>query len=171
MDSFVRDKNVLISDAVLASCSAPTYFPPVYVDPYLLADGGLWSNNPSLVAYVEATTVLGAKPEGIALLSIGTGIGEKYYRVKNKDGYWGLINGWGGSGLIDLMMNLQSKNTHNMIKLLIPSSRYLRVDFSRDHKLSLDDTASLGDLKSIAEREFSEHCKEMRALLDLPQST
>src|SRR3989442_2059546 len=52
-DDFVRDKNVRIAEAVLASCAAPTYFAPVYVDPYLLADGGLWANNPAMVGYVE----------------------------------------------------------------------------------------------------------------------
>ena len=49
-DNFVRDKNTRIADAVLASCSAPTFFNPVRVKEYLLADGGLWANNPSLIA-------------------------------------------------------------------------------------------------------------------------
>ena len=42
---FVRDQNVRVSDAVLASCSAPTYFDPHVVnDTYQLVDGGLPSD-------------------------------------------------------------------------------------------------------------------------------
>ncbi len=54
-EDFVRDPGVKLSDAVLASCSAPTYFDPHLVDgKYQLVDGGLWANNPSLVAVIDA---------------------------------------------------------------------------------------------------------------------
>ncbi len=81
---FKRDKNVKIADAVLASCAAPKYFRPAFVDPYMLADGGLWANNPSLVAVTEAMTRLDYSPDSINLLSIGTGIGRNYYSVKKE---------------------------------------------------------------------------------------
>ena len=58
-EPYVRDGAVLLSDAILASCSAPTYFDPVHVDNYLLADGGLWANNPSIIALVEAVSKFG----------------------------------------------------------------------------------------------------------------
>jgi len=123
-----------------------------------------------MVGYVEAITVLGAQPTEIKILSIGTGIGEKYYKVKDRKGGWGLINGWGGSGLVDLMMNLQSKNTHNMIKLLLPDDHYIRVNFSRDHKLSLDEVESLSDLRSIAERLFAQYARDMTRLIEVNQN-
>jgi len=56
-NKFFRDKNVLVADAVLASCSAPTFFSPTLLPgdkPYLLADGGLWANSPSLAAAFDA---------------------------------------------------------------------------------------------------------------------
>lgn len=43
---FTRDNKVLVKDAILASCSAPTYFDPHKLGHYLLADGGLWANMP-----------------------------------------------------------------------------------------------------------------------------
>ena len=53
--TFTRDYKVRVSDAVLASCSAPTYFDPIVIDDkYRLVDGGLWANNPSLVATIDA---------------------------------------------------------------------------------------------------------------------
>ena len=51
---FTRDNKVLLREAILASCSAPTYFDPSKVNEYLLADGGLWANNPSLAAVIDA---------------------------------------------------------------------------------------------------------------------
>lgn len=57
--TFNRDRLVKVRDAVLASCSAPTYFDPHKVDEYLLSDGGLWANNPALVAVIDAQKRLG----------------------------------------------------------------------------------------------------------------
>ena len=53
-NEFTRDKSVPISQAVLASCSAPVFFNPTRVDNYLLADGGVWANNPALAAVIDA---------------------------------------------------------------------------------------------------------------------
>ena len=53
-DKYKRDRTVRLADAVLASCSAPFYFDPTRVNEYLLADGGIWCNNPALVCVLEA---------------------------------------------------------------------------------------------------------------------
>lgn len=157
---YVRDADVLIREAVLASCSAPTYFDPTVVEPFLLADGGLWANDPALVAYVEATGKLNIPAEEIRILSIGTGVSEHYYSHENASSNWGAISGWGGSQIIDLILNLQSKTASNMLKLM-PKRDYLRLNFKRDYKLKLDDVSILPDLKNIAESLFSNKYKEI----------
>jgi patatin-like phospholipase/acyl hydrolase len=53
LKEFKRDKDRMIKDVILSSCSAPLYFNPNKLDEFLLADGGLWANNPSLVALTE----------------------------------------------------------------------------------------------------------------------
>ena len=53
-EPYERDGDVLLREAILASCAAPTYFDPKAVGPYLLTDGGLWANNPSIIALTEA---------------------------------------------------------------------------------------------------------------------
>jgi len=104
-NDFVRDKNVELTSAVLSSCSAPVYFNPNKVNEYLLADGGLWANNPALVALSEALGKrLNIKKKNIRILSIGTGIGFKYYDLNDYQKNWGLVR-W-GKGLIDTIMNL-----------------------------------------------------------------
>ena len=80
---FVRDAKVRVSDAVLASCSAPTYFDPFVInDTYQLADGGLWANNPSLVAAIDAQYRLGISLEDIRVVAIGTGRSKAFYPSK-----------------------------------------------------------------------------------------
>lgn len=162
---FVRDVNVPIKDAVLASCSAPTYFEPTKVDPFLLADGGLWANDPSLVAYVEATGKLKIPAEEVRILSIGTGVGEHYYSHENTNSKWGAITGWGGPQIIDLILNLQSKTAGNML-FHLPKGEYLRLNFKRDYKLSLDNVGILPDLKTIAERLFADELKNIKGFFE-----
>ena len=58
-EPYVRDRDIPLIEAILASSAAPTYFDPVQVDESLLADGGLWANNPSILAVTEAISKFG----------------------------------------------------------------------------------------------------------------
>jgi patatin-like phospholipase/acyl hydrolase len=60
-------------DVALASSAAPTYL-PAFEDGKgnEFIDGGVWANNPALVAVIEAIAVLGVPRENIRVLSIGT---------------------------------------------------------------------------------------------------
>ena len=170
--AFVRDPNRKIADAVLASCSAPTYFKPHRTDGYLLADGGLWANNPSLVALIEAITRLNVNKEDITLLSLGTGIGEQFYPQKNYKWFptnwsWGFATRWMGSKLIDSIMNLQVKSNENVLGLILNSQNYLRINFSSHKPLSLSDVKSIDDLKSKADDDFTKHAPSICKILGI----
>ena len=163
LDEFVRDKNTKISDAVLASCSAPTYFDPNKVGNYLLADGGLWANNPALVGLTEAIGKLNVKKDEVKVLSIGTGIGNRYYEIDSAENRnWGLANGWQGGKLVDTILNLQSISSENMIRLILGESQYLRLNFNSDTKLSMDKCSILDSLKSRADQTFSYEINNIR---------
>lgn len=75
----IESRNFLMRDAGRATSAAPTYFEPAYVrareeDEYsALVDGGVFANNPSACALVEAITALGAAPDEVVMLSLGTG--------------------------------------------------------------------------------------------------
>lgn len=164
LDEFVRDTTIKISDAVLASCAAPTYFDPVIVKEYLLADGGLWANNPSMAAIIEATGKLKIPIENIKLLSIGTGIGNRYYTQKDADGWLrkacGLFGlSFYGPKIVEVILNLQSKSIQNMLGLLLREDQYLRLNFESDNKLSLDDVDTMGDLLSRGDHDFTYNAK------------
>lgn len=181
-DGFIRDPSVRISDAVLASCSAPTYFDPHLVgDKYQLVDGGLWANNPSLVALIDAKYRLGIPLEKIRILSIGTGKSKVFYPRKTNwfnDWFirswqgWGFATRWGRNKLIDLILNLQADTAHNMLCLLLgenplEAKSVCRLNFESDQRLSMDSTRKLHDWTSIADKDFTHKADKIKEFLSL----
>ena len=178
--NFVRDPRVRLSDAVLASCAAPTYFDPVTIDTYQLVDGGLWANNPSMVAVIDAQCRLGVELSDIRVLSIGTGKSKAFYprshgkwkdRLVNCLG-WGLLTRWHSSRFIDLIFNLQSDNAHNMLCLLMnesttDSDRVLRLTFESDRPLPMDCIRRGDDWISRADHTFTHESHRIAKFLAL----
>ncbi len=155
-EQYLRDGDVLLSDAVLASCAAPSYFDPVQVGDYLLADGGLWANNPSILAVTEAVSKFNRPIEQVHILSIGTGKPLNLYRRRR---FWGLATGWGRQKLVEYFLSLQSQASTNMASLLL-GDRYFRLDPEIEH-WGLDDTKHLHNLKAMADRDFNRFSKEI----------
>ena len=153
-------KDVNLRDAILASCAAPTFFAPKSVGNFLLADGGLWANNPSTVAFTEALSVFGKEAQEIQMLSIGTGHSVNMYR--NRRG-WGFITGWGGAKLTSYVMTLQSQASARTTKLLLKEN-YLRINPEIDF-WELDTLTQLDNLKSLAERDFEKYAAEIEAFI------
>lgn len=161
---FTRDQDVLLRDAIMASCSAPTYFNPMKLKEYLLADGGLWANNPSLAAVIDAQRRLNIKLADIRILSIGTGLAKTCYGV-DTDKKWGLMNGWKGKEFISFMMSLQGQSTHNYLQLMLQDDQLLRLNFETELPLPLDDCTIIDDLISRADKEFTYKSSAIKNLL------
>ena len=157
-EPYERDGEVLLKDAILASCAAPTYFDPKAVGPYLLTDGGLWANNPSIIALAEAISKFKKEVKEVRIFSVGTGHTTTMY---TKRGLWGLLTGWGGPKLVSYTLGLQSQASTNMAKLIL-SDRYLRLDPEID-SWELDDTRHLANLRALADRDFAHRS---RSILD-----
>ena len=155
-EQYLRDGDVLLSDAVLASCAAPSYFNPVQVGDYLLADGGLWANNPSILAVTEAMSKFNRSIEQVHILSIGTGKTSTLYQPNQS---WGLATGWGGQKLVEYFLSLQSQASTNMASLLL-GDRYLRLD-PKIGNWALDDTKRLHNLKAMANQDFTRYNKKI----------
>jgi len=161
---FIRDGKVFIKDAVLASCSAPTFFDPTTVGNYLLADGGLWANNPALVAVIEAKHRLRIDAKEIRILSLGTGESRNAYGMKESK-KWGFVTGWKGREFVELILSLQSQSTQNYTKLML-GDKLLRLNFETDKPFPLDDVSIFDDLISRADRVFSEKSKKIEKFLN-----
>lgn len=162
---FVRDKNRLLYEAVLASCSAPTYFNPYLMDKYLLADGGLWANNPSLVAAIDAKRRLGQGLGNLKILSIGTGEGKNFYSMAGSIQRWGFLTGWKRQKFINMLLNLQAQTAKNMLGLLLEPDQILRVNFESDKTLKLDDPREHNNLISLADRDFTYNVERIKQFM------
>ena len=163
-EPYVRDANVVLSDAILASCAAPTFFDPVSVGDFLLADGGLWGNNPSIMALTESVSKFGRSVEQVRILSIGTGHSVNLY---SQNRLWGLVTGWGREKLVSYVLRLQSDASANMAKLLL-ADRYLRID-PEIEAWDLDDIEHLDNLKALAARDFTVLSKAIMKNLNKPK--
>ena len=189
-DDFIRDPNMRVSDAILGSCAAPTYFDPVIVvvdgeSKYQLADGGLWANNPSLVATIDAHYRLQIPLEEVRVLSIGTGKSKVFYPLgqnKRKDRLlsscqgWGFLTRWHHSRFIDLLLNLQSENAHNMLCLLNSESplnpeQVLRLNFESDQPLPLDCVQKRDDWITKADFIFTHESPRIAKFLSIARKS
>lgn len=163
--NYTRDHKVKVVDAILASCSAPSYFAPIRVGPYQLSDGGLWANNPSLVAVTEALTKMSVERANIRLLSVGSGIGKNYYRIVSGELRWGFLTGWGVAKFISMILNLQADTARNVTQLLLEKNQTVRVNFESDLPLSLDDVGMMESLISRADKDFTDRSRAIKRLL------
>ena len=160
-EPYLRDGEVRLRDAILASCAAPTYFNPRQVGEYLLADGGLWANNPTIIAVTEAISKFRQTLGKIRVLSVGTGRTANFY---TRRGAWGLLTGWGGPKLVTYVLGLQSQASTNMAKLLL-GDRHVRLD-PEIKSWKLDDIKHMESLKVLADRDFTHYSKAILANLE-----
>lgn len=113
-------RNFKVKAVARATSAAPTYFETALVrnelgTPFPLIDGGVFVNNPSLVAYSEVRTMsfsnIDHKPtaKDMMLVSVGTGsTSDSYDYDKAKD--WGAV-GW-IKPIIEIMMTGNSQTVH-----------------------------------------------------------
>lgn len=86
----------LMRNVARATSAAPTYFEPELIEKgdksYALVDGGVFANNPSMCALVDAMREFKKGLEQVFMVSLGTGSERKrpleFQRVKN----WGVVN-------------------------------------------------------------------------------
>ncbi len=173
---FHRDPNVLVADAVMASCSAPTYFDPYVVGHYPLTDGGLWANNPALVAAIEAKRRLGVDLYNLRILSIGAGKSKTCYestsgRFRNTFLGWGIATRWQREKFINLILNLQAESSYNMLNLFFQTKdkrepdQLLRINFESDNPLSMDDPHKIPNWTREADQDFSHKGHKIKEFL------
>ena len=111
------DNNRKLTDICLASSSAPILFPIAHIpDPESsdiyedFVDGGLWANNPVLVALVESLTC-SKKSQAVEIISIGTCAPPTGQIILEKDISKGFIGWRAGIGPMELAMDAQSKSS------------------------------------------------------------
>jgi patatin-like phospholipase/acyl hydrolase len=137
--SGAKPDNYYFWQAARATSAAPTYFEPARVKNLTqnrietLVDGGVFANDPSTCAYVEARK-LGYSPEKITVVSIGTGYHNRPFEFRDVKN-WGPIN-WinpsNGAPIISILMHGQAHSTAYHMDMLLNEpgkpKRYFRFD-------------------------------------------
>ena len=73
---FTKDAAETMTKVAMATAAAPTFFRPFEDGGYTFVDGGLFANNPIMVALADALSCFSVPRERIRILSIGCGTGE-----------------------------------------------------------------------------------------------
>lgn len=169
---FVRDRKILLKDAILASTAAPYYFKPYELEingsKYLLADGGLWCNNPSICLIAEAKKYFNKSLDEIKVLSIGTIDSKNYFSFENK-----LLRKLGGlifwnKKIVDIPLSLQSHNSFQCVDFLMDEDLYLRINTTTEKTMDLDKTNDeyINTLITLADKDFTYNIDKIRKFFE-----
>ncbi|MFZ0734184.1 MAG: patatin-like phospholipase family protein, partial [Candidatus Sulfotelmatobacter sp.] len=108
----------------LATSAAPTYFRPLEHRGYTLVDGGVWANNPVMLAVIEARVCFTLERDQIDVLSLGCG--EDPYFISEDQKIAGGKLAW--RDVIFAAMRLQSLAATNQARLLLGPPAVRRID-------------------------------------------
>lgn len=140
---FKLDWKEPMTKVALATSAAPTFFRPLRHRGYTLVDGGVWANNPIMIAVTEALTSFDVTREQVKVLSLGCG-DEPYEVAGSKLAFGGLI-AW--RDIIFGAMRLQSQNALGQARLLLGPENVTRIDApAREPKIQLDDWRRARDI-------------------------
>ena len=125
-------------DVILATAAAPGYFDPVTLPGHgIFSDGGIWANNPGLVAYAEAVKIAAQchrdvdpkfTADDINMLSIGTGHASDNFSPP----YLKAGVRWWSRRLMELMFESQTQSSCYYLEQLL-HEKYIRINFERPH--------------------------------------
>jgi len=160
-----NDYREFVRDVGRATSAAPTYFPAYRGESGVeLVDGGVWANNPVMLAITEAMGYLGIPQESVCALRIGTTTTAPSVRsISDEGGKLGMVK-----TVLDFMMRGQEQSASTMALHLLSERRYHEVnitaaagDFELD-RLS-EDLVGLGrnqwrfHSSNLADKDFLNH--------------
>ena len=135
---FREDGSELMTKVASATAAAPTFFQPLEDGGYTFVDGGVWANNPVMIALVDVLSCFDVPRENVRILSLGCG--DDPYIVDGPKIVKGGALAW--HDIIYAAMRLQSLNAVGQAGLLIGAERLTRIDApASEEKIRMDDWA------------------------------
>jgi len=138
------DGGWLLWEAVRAATAAETYFPSWKG----LADGGVFANNPSMVAVAAVSRRLNVPLEEMEILSIGTG-------SKPTAGSRGpkTVVGW-GLWLVQALLNGAADEMPDYFVRSLPVKTYKRIQFARRPGWEMDDPKAMLEAEEVWKKDI-----------------
>jgi hypothetical protein len=132
---YKKDRVERMVRVALATSAAPTFFQALPNNGYLMLDGGLWSNNPTMNALVDALACFDLRRRQVRILSLGCG--ETAFTVCDARAKGGLLH-W--TNIFYAALRAQSLNALGQAYLLVGKDQVMRLDApSSINPIGLDD--------------------------------
>jgi patatin-like phospholipase/acyl hydrolase len=152
--SLKRDWRESAVNVALATSAAPTFLPGLSLDGARLIDGGVWANNPSMVALTEAVGPLSVPLDAIRVFSLGTttDVRRRHRRLDR-----GGVLPWAGDA-VEVLMRAQSESAAKQVRHFVGRTNVLRLNPTvPTGAVALDkvDTATLYGLAGHVSRDAS----------------
>ena len=146
---FQKDACEWMTKVAAAAAAAPTFFQPLQDGGYTFVDGGVWANNPIMIALVDVLACFSVPRERVRILSLGCG--DEPYVVDHPKIRLGGMLAW--RDIIDAAMRLQSLNALGQAGLLIGADKIIRASVpTSEDQIQLDDwTRAVSELPVAAE--------------------
>ncbi|MFE7954264.1 CBASS cGAMP-activated phospholipase [Streptomyces sp. NPDC047980] len=119
-----RDWREKAVNVALATSAAPTYLPGMPLDGARLIDGGVWANNPTMVALTEAVGPLSVPLKAIRVFSLGTTIDVRSRHRRLDRG--GMLP-WARDA-VEVLMRAQSESAAKQVKHFVGNANVLRLN-------------------------------------------
>jgi patatin-like phospholipase/acyl hydrolase len=164
---YQTDRHERMVDVGLATAAAPTYFRPLAHKGYTLVDGGVWANNPVMLAVIEALICFDIGRDQIDVLTIGCG--DDPYIVSPSEITKGGL--WYWKKIMNAAMHLQARAATNQARLLLGPPAVTRIDPPLiEPRIRMDDwRRSVQELVPAADQVLSQEGEQITAtFLRLP---
>jgi len=162
LPSGVHDQDLKITEVVIAATAAPTYFPHRRINGHDYVDGGIWSNDPSVLGFAEAMRIQQFEQrnedhphyhtDDIHLLSVGTG--KAQYSLSPPGADAGLL--YWAPRVAEVMGLAQTQGVHQPLKFLL-GDRYQHVNFKMRERWALDAVEHIPDLFQVGQQRAEEN--------------
>lgn len=146
---YQKDRHKKFAHVALHTTAAPSYYPGVEDDGYVMIDGGIWANNPVMNALVDALACFEVARENVRILSLGTG--EATFTVNEKARLGG-VKEWAFLRAFNAAGRAQSRNALGQAYLLVGKNNVARIDVPEsDTPIAMDDVRrSVRELPLVA---------------------
>lgn len=146
---YQKDRHKKFAHVALHTTAAPSYYPGVEDDGYIMIDGGIWANNPVMNALVDALACFDVAREDMRILSLGTG--ESTFTVDERARNGGMKD-WAFLRSFNAAARAQSRNALGQAYLLVGKNNITRIDVPEsDAPIAMDDVQrSVRELPLVA---------------------